>query len=580
MPTALPGRTVPGSGRSPGPDPGPAPRAGRLPALTAGTGTATAVGRITALTVGQAALLIGFGLLITGPARHVWPLTVEDRVNKGFVHLRTGTLDNVTSWGSEAGNTLTIVAVTLAVCAVLVFAPVLPRWREAVFLAVSVSLQALVFLAITSAVDRHRPEVHRLDASPPTSSYTSGHTGAATALYGGLAVLVLTRTRRLGRPWRTAVAVLLVLLPLAVGTCRMYRGMHHPTDVAGGMLNGALSLLIVGRTVLFGDPAPAPLPHDAAQAGPGEPEPPVTAVIVNPLSTSGSDRDRLRAVLERHGRTAVRFAETTVQDPGGGPAAQAVADGAALVVACGGDGTVRAVAAALAGTGVPLAVAPHGTGNLLARNLGLPLDPVRALEAALDGTPRPVDLGRIEGDDLPPTLFCAMSGAGLDAVLMERTPERAKSALGWPAYALASVRALRTPRTAMTLRLDGGERLRRTARMVVIANVGRLQGGASLAPDARPDDGLLHVVLMDPRGIGGWLGAVGYVVRGTSRRTGGTGGTGPVETHTCRRVELVLRTRQSREIDGDPVAAGRWLSAEVVPGAVSVLLPRLPEQER
>ncbi|MFG1809628.1 diacylglycerol kinase family protein [Streptomyces sp. NPDC049040] len=579
MPTALSGRTVPGSGGSPRRQTGSPLRAGRLPSPTTGMGTAAA--RITALTICQAALLIGFGLLITGPARHLWPISVEDRVNRGFVRVRTGALDTATSWGSEAGNTLTIIAITLVACALLVFVPVLPRWREAVFLAVGVSLQALVFLAITSAVDRHRPEVHRLDASPPTSSYTSGHTGAATALYGGLAVLVLTRARRMSRPWRIALAVFLLLIPVAVGTCRMYRGMHHPTDVAGGMLNGALSLLVVGGSVLFTDPAPAPLPHDTAAAaaaggGPGvEPVSGPTVVIVNPLSTGSGDRERLRLVLERHGRTAPRFVETTAADPGGGQAAQAAADGAALVVVCGGDGTVRAAAAALAGTGVPLAIAPHGTGNLLARNLGLPLDPVRALEAVLGGTARPVDLGRIEGDDLPPTLFCAMSGAGLDAVLMERTSDRAKSTLGWPAYALASVRALRTPRTAMTLRLDGAEPLRRTARMVVIANVGRLQGGASLAPAARPDDGLLHVVLLDPRGLGGWLGAVGYVLRGSSGNSGARG----VETRPCRRVDIVLRSRQQREIDGDPVAAGRRLSARVVPGAVSVLLPEPHEKE-
>lgn len=539
------------------------------------TGSAAAAARVTALTACQAALLIGFGLLITGPARHLWPITAEGRVNEAFVRLRTGPLDTATSWGSQAGNTLTIIAITLVTCAVLVFAPVLPRWREAVFLAVSVSLQALVFLAITSAVDRHRPEVHRLDSSPPTSSYTSGHTGAATALYGGLAVLVLTRARRLSRPWRIAVTVLLLLLPVVVGTCRLYRGMHHPTDVAGGMLNGALSLLIVGRSVLSGDAAPSPLPRDAVGVQVAEARrttatvPGSTVVIVNPVSTSAADRDRLRLVLERHGRREPRFAETTVDDPGGGQAARAVADRAALVVVCGGDGTVRAVADALAGTGVPLAVAPHGTGNLLTRNLGLPLDPARALDAALGGRPRPVDLGRIEGDGLPATHFCAMAGAGLDAALMERTPDRAKAALGWPAYALSSVRALRTARTAVTLRLDGGEPVRRTARMVVIANVGRLQGGASLTPDARPDDGLLHVVLLDPRGVLGWLAATADILHGSSGRSGSRA----LKTYSCRQVDLVLRSRQPREIDGDPVAAGQRLSAEVVPGAVQVLLP-------
>ncbi|SHM92693.1 diacylglycerol kinase family protein [Actinacidiphila paucisporea] len=573
MPTALPDEDIPGPGLRPSrPRPSP-PRAVRAPVLT--TGATTAAARITALTVCQAALLIGFGLLITGPARHLWPIASEDRVNEGFEHLRTGTFNTLTSWGSEAGNTLTIVAITLAVCAALVLAPVLPRWREAVFLAVSVSLQALAFLAITTAVDRHRPEVHRLDSSPPTSSYTSGHTGAATALYGGLAVLVLTRARRLSRPWRIAVAALLMLLPLAVGACRLYRGMHHVTDVTGGMLNGTLSLLIVGRSVLAGDAVPAPLPEHAVDAavkearGTAGPVPGTTVVVVNPVSVSASDRDRLRLVLERHGRVAPHFVETTPDDPGHGQAARAAADGAALVVVCGGDGTVRAVADALAGTGVPLAVAPHGTGNLLARNLGLPLDPARALDAALGGAPHPMDLGRIEGDGLPATHFCAMAGAGLDAELMARTPECAKSALGWPAYALALLRALRTPRMELTLRLDGAEPVRRTARMAVIANVGALQGGASLAPDARPDDGLLHVALLDPRGARGWASATSDVLRGPSSpsRPGG------LEVFTCREAELVLPEPRPREIDGDPVAAGRRMSARVVPGAVRVLLP-------
>ncbi|WP_031512969.1 diacylglycerol kinase family protein [Streptomyces sp. NRRL F-5123] len=573
MPTVLPDRSVPGSGRRPYRRLSAASRAGGPPLLT--TGVASATVRVAALTACQAALLVGLGLLITGPARHLWPIAAEDGVNRGFEHLRTGTFDTVTSWGSGAGNTLTVIAITLAVCGALVVGPVLPRWREAFFLAVGVSLQALVFLAITSAVDRDRPEVHRLDDSPPTSSYTSGHTGAATALYGGLAVLVLTRARRLGRPWRIAVAVLLLLIPLAVGTCRLYRGMHHPTDVAGGILNGALSLLVAGRTLLSGDAVPAPLPENAVDASVAEarkdvePVPGATVVIVNPVSVTASDRDRLRLVLERHGRTAPRFAETTADDPGHGQASRAVAGGAALVVVCGGDGTVRAVADALAGTGVPLAVAPHGTGNLLARNLGLPMDPARALDAALGGSPHPVDLGHIEGDGLPPGHFCVMAGAGLDAALMERTPERVKSALGWPAYALASVRALRTARTRLSLRLDGDGPVHRTVRMAVVANVGRLQGGASLAPAARPDDGLLHVVLLDPRGLRGWASVVAAILRGPSRhpRHGGP------EIFACRHAELTLHTPSPREIDGDPVAAGRRISARVVRGGVHVLLP-------
>ncbi|MFD5522172.1 diacylglycerol kinase family protein [Streptomyces sp. NPDC127066] len=546
-------------------------------------GTGRTAARIAALTACQAASMVGFGLLITGPARGWWPLTAEDTVNERLEQARTGTLTALSSIASEAGNTLTIVALTLLVCLGLVLIPRLPMWRQAIFLAVAVSLQSLVFLAITESVDRHRPDVDRLDASPPTSSYTSGHTGAATALYAGLAVLVLSRVRG---PWRRVVAGLLLLLPLLVGAARLYRGMHHPTDVLGGLVNGGLSLLIVGRALLVDRTVTAvpstggtPSARTVAERPAG-----TTAVILNPTVTDESDRDELRRTLERHGHREPVFLETTADDPGAGQSARAVREGATLVVVCGGDGTVRTVADALAGSGVPLAVVPCGTGNLLARNLGLPLSPVAALDAALSGVPRRLDLGSIEGDGLPATRFAAMAGAGLDAAMMEHTDPRAKAALGWPAYALAGFGTLRTPRMRVTIRLDGSPAFRRTARMVLVANVGTVQGGVTLLPAARPDDGLLDLLVLDPRGPGGWLRAVRTLLRGRAapRRpstvstltTEGDDHQGlPVEFFTFRRAELTFDAPQSRELDGDPVSPGRRLTAEVRPGALTVLLP-------
>ncbi len=529
--------------------------------------------------------MVGFGLLITGPAKNVWPLTVEDHVDEGFERIRTSTLTTLSYLGSEAGNTLTVIAVTLLTCVAMLLLPRLPMWRQAVFLAVAVSLQALVFLTVTLSVDRTRPHVHRLDASPPTSSYTSGHTGAATALYAGLAVLVLSRVRR---PWRWPLAGLLFLLPLVVGVSRLYRGMHHPTDVIGGMVNGALSLLIVGRALLT-DASVAAVPAQrtgsadttarAEERAPGS-----TVVIFNPLATDAGDREKLRHILEQHGHRAPEFIETTADDPGTGQASGAVRAGAELVVVCGGDGTVRAAADALAGSGVPLVVVPCGTGNLLARNLGLPLSPATALDAALSGTPHRIDLGRIEGDGLTPTHFAAMSGAGLDAAMLERTDERAKSAVGWLAYVLATVGTLRTPRMRLTVRLDDAPVLHRTARMVLLANVGTVQGGLTLLPAARPDDGLLDLLILDPRGPGGWIRALGALMRGRGRNPrattaetllpegAGTKGV-PVEFFTFRRAELTFAVPQSRELDGDPVAHGRRLTAEVSAGALTVLLP-------
>ncbi|GGW81621.1 hypothetical protein GCM10010503_68650 [Streptomyces lucensis JCM 4490] len=537
---------------------------------------------IAALTVCQAALMVGIGLLITGPARDLWPLTAEDGVNEAFERMRTHTLTALSSAASEAGNTLTVIALTAVSCLGLLLAPRLPMWRQAVFLALAVSLQSLVFLVITVAVDRHRPEVHRLDGSLPTSSYTSGHTGAATALYGGLAVLALSRLRG---PWRTVVACLLCLLPLAVGAARLYRGMHHPTDVAGGLVNGGLSLLIVGRALLTDGfvtavPARTPAPHRPPRA-PGR-----TAVVFNPTVTDEAERDALRRVLEHHGHHAPVFIRTTADDPGGGQSAEAVRDGAALVVVCGGDGTLRAAAAALAGSDVPLALVPCGTGNLLARNLGLPLAPADALDAALRGTVHRVDLGRVEGDGLAPTHFAAMSGAGLDAAMVERANanDRAKSVLGWLAYVLAVLRVLRTPRTGVDIALDGAPALRRTARMVLVGNIGTVQGGVTLLPGARPDDGRLDLLVLDPRGLGGWLAAVRTLLRpGTppsppptapaSREREDDGAGAPVEFFTFRQAEFAFDAPQPRELDGDPVAVGRRLTVEVRPGALSMLLP-------
>ncbi|WP_443070697.1 diacylglycerol kinase family protein [Streptomyces sp. NBC_01601] len=567
MPTAVPERSagLPEDGTRPAG----AAAAGRPREMP--RGVARAAASIGALAVCQAVLMIGLGFLITGPARHLWPMTAEDGVNRGLERVRTSTLTTLSSVGSELGNTLTVIGVTLAACLAMLLIPRLPMWRQASFLALAVSLQSLVFLVVTIAVDRQRPDVHRLDGSLPTSSYTSGHTGAATAVYGGLAVLALSRVRG---PWRRVLAAVLLLLPVVVGLSRLYRGMHHPTDVVGGMINGGLSLLVVGHALLrdgrVSAPSALPAVPGAARAQrlPGR-----VAVVVNPTTVDESARDELRRVLAQHGHLEPVFIETTAADPGGGQTAQALDEGAALVVVCGGDGTVRAAADRLAGSGVPLAVVPCGTGNLLARNLGLPLSPAEALDAALGGAPRALDLARVEGDGLPATHFAVMSGVGLDAAMMKYAEDhdRAKSLLGWPAYVLAAPKAMRGPRMRLSVRLDGAAPLRRTARMALVGNTGALQGGLRLIPDARPDDGVLDLLILDPRGPGGWLRTLGTLL--LHRKRDVQEGDGQPEFRTFRRAEFTFDAPQPREIDGDPVGSGRRLTVEVRPGALTVLVP-------
>jgi undecaprenyl-diphosphatase len=163
-----------------------------------------------------------------------WDLSVD----RWFVRERSGTWNGATQVGSHLAETLTVVALLVVLFVVLRI--VLGRWRESVFLAVAVIGEVTIFVCTTLVIDRARPAVPHLDGAPPTSSYPSGHTAAAIALYGGLAVVVWLRSRV---AWQRAGAGLLaVCVPIVVALSRVYRGMHYPTDVLGGALLGVLWL--------------------------------------------------------------------------------------------------------------------------------------------------------------------------------------------------------------------------------------------------------------------------------------------------------------------------------------------------
>ncbi|PRY21978.1 phosphatase PAP2 family protein [Pseudosporangium ferrugineum] len=190
-------------------------------------------------------VMVGLGLLITKVMAHVWPFTVEDSVNRELERDRTAEGNAVSLVFSTLANTPVIIAVTAL--AALVLRLTLKRWREPIFLCVAVTAQALVFFLTTLVIDRTRPAVDHLDASPPTSSFPSGHTSAAVALYLGLAVLLVRLTNRTGLK---ALCWLLVLVPVCVAVARMYRGMHHPTDVLASFLNGGTCVAVTARAFL------------------------------------------------------------------------------------------------------------------------------------------------------------------------------------------------------------------------------------------------------------------------------------------------------------------------------------------
>jgi membrane-associated phospholipid phosphatase len=201
------------------------------------------------LIVGGAALwlmLCATGWLLTGPLHATGFERWDGAADRWFAAHRSPTWNAVTHGCTLAAETLTVVGV--GVVAVVALRLGLGRWREAIMVTVCVAGEVVVFVATTMLVDRARPAVARLDSAPPTSSFPSGHTAAAVALYGALAAVALAVP---ARRWLQRVALTAaILVPVAVGVSRIYRGMHYPTDVLAGALLGLAWLLICRRTIL------------------------------------------------------------------------------------------------------------------------------------------------------------------------------------------------------------------------------------------------------------------------------------------------------------------------------------------
>jgi diacylglycerol kinase family enzyme len=259
---------------------------------------------------------------------------------------------------------------------------------------------------------------------------------------------------------------------------------------------------------------------------------------------------------------AALLLETAADEAGTGLARGALAAGASLVFAVGGDGTVRACAQALAGTGVPLAIVPRGTANLTARALGVPTRFDAALAVGFGRHERRIDLAVADG-----TTYAAMAGIGVDAAVVGATPWRLKARAGWLAYAAAGIRQVFGRPTTFSIRLDGAERLTRLARSVVVGNSGLLPGGFVLLPGARLGDGVLDVGILAPSSLLGWA-RVAYRVLARSGHEDQR-----LERHRARSVEIEAAKDLPREVDGEVISPGRALTVTVAPAALLVRVP-------
>ncbi|WP_292836647.1 diacylglycerol kinase family protein [Microbacterium sp.] len=314
------------------------------------------------------------------------------------------------------------------------------------------------------------------------------------------------------------------------------------------------------------------------------------ALVYNPTKV---DAESLRATLTDEGAAAgwgePLFYETTVEELGDGLARQALDRGAAAVLVAGGDGTVRAVSEAMSESGIPLTIIPSGTGNLLARNLQLPLnDPTTMVRATFTGEHRPTDIGfaRITRPDGETTEhgFVVMGGMGLDAAMIANTSGDLKKRVGWIAYVGGAARSLVGAEPFLVqYRVPGHGLHRARVQSVLVANCGSLPAGLELIPEASVSDGELDIVIFQPKSMFGWLAVWRRVAWENSVLNKTSAGRRMLRLRTkdnsvryARGTGLELSTDapQHVQLDGDEFGEGTALTCRVVAGGLLISIPK------
>jgi diacylglycerol kinase family enzyme len=318
-------------------------------------------------------------------------------------------------------------------------------------------------------------------------------------------------------------------------------------------------------------------------------QPQKAAVVYNPLKV---DVAKLRVEIDRAATIAgfeeTLWFETRIDEAGQNLTRQAIAQGATVVIAAGGDGTVRAVAEGLRNSGAALGLIPSGTGNLLARNLdmGVP-NTERALAIIFTGKDRVIDLGlaaitRADGN-VQEHVFLVMAGLGLDAKMIANTNSRLKKAVGWLAYIDGVGRSLPEMHPVkFRFSIDGAAWKSTSAHTVMVGNCGLLPGGVLLIPDAKLDDGVLDIMALRPEGPFGWLKVWNKIAweNGVLRKSAAgrkiidlSRDVRSVTYRTGTDLQLVVAEPEEFQLDGDEFGEVTAVHSWVEPGALRVKVP-------
>ena len=286
------------------------------------------------------------------------------------------------------------------------------------------------------------------------------------------------------------------------------------------------------------------------------------AVVINPMKSPNEDfKPTFFQLCTDADWAEPLWLETSEEDPGHGQAKEALAAGVDVVIAAGGDGTVRCVAEILTATGTAMGLVPLGTGNLLARNLGINVsDPVAAARDILRGTETTVDVMKATIDHAErEQIFLVAAGLGYDASIMANTVEGLKDRVGWLAYVESGIRNLPGKPVTATITVDGGGEIRRKVRGVMVGNCGKLMGGLEIFPNASITDGLMDILTLSPQGRFGWLSVILGVFGKNSKRNQA------VQSLSGKCAEIILDSPQEFQLDGDHLGPATHLQITVAP---------------
>jgi diacylglycerol kinase (ATP) len=286
------------------------------------------------------------------------------------------------------------------------------------------------------------------------------------------------------------------------------------------------------------------------------------AVVAHRKKTLGGGLDELRARLAVARVDGLLWYEVNKSKKAPKRVREAVEAGADLVVVWGGDGMVQRSCDALAGSGVPMAIVPAGTANLLAHNLGIPQDLAAAVDIAFTGRRRTLDLGNINGEH-----FAVMAGVGFDAELIRDADRGMKDRLGRLAYFWTAAHHVSREATPTTIEVDGTPWFDGEASCVLLGNVGKVTGGVPAFDDALPDDGWLEVGVATATGAAEWARTLGRMV------VGRTDASPFVRITRAREISIRLGEKRAYELDGGDRDPADRLTARVLPQAITVYVP-------